>query len=191
MKQRRRIELLSDYDCVIRYHPGKANVVADALSRKDMEPIRGRALVVTVHNNLHEKFEVHKLKHARKKTLVLKDSLAKGSHLKLDLMVFPDELPGLPPPRQVEFHIDIIPGAAPVARVPYRLAPSRMKELSEQLRELSEKGFIRPSSSLWGAPVLFMKKKDGSFRMCIDYREVNKLTIKNRYLLPRIDDLFD
>ncbi|GJT11645.1 putative reverse transcriptase domain-containing protein [Tanacetum coccineum] len=105
--------------------------------------------------------------------------------------VFPDELPGLPPPRQFEFRIDLIPGAAPVARAPYRLAPSEMKELSKQLQELLEKGFIRPSSSPWGAPVLFVIKKDGSFRMCIDYRKLNKLTIKNRYPLPRIDDLFD
>ncbi|GJR85414.1 putative reverse transcriptase domain-containing protein [Tanacetum coccineum] len=90
-----------------------------------------------------------------------------------------------------EFQIDLVPGAAPVARAPYRLAPSEMKELSEQLQELSDKGFIRPSSSPWGAPVLFVKKKDGSFRMCIDYRELNKLTVKNRYPLPRIDDLFD
>ncbi|GJS08922.1 putative reverse transcriptase domain-containing protein [Tanacetum coccineum] len=84
-----------------------------------------------------------------------------------------------------------MPGAAPVARAPYRLAPSKMKELPEQLQELSDKGFIRPSSSLWGAPVLFVKKKDGSFRMYIDDRELNKLTVKNRYPLPRIDDLFD
>ncbi|GJT54215.1 putative reverse transcriptase domain-containing protein [Tanacetum coccineum] len=105
--------------------------------------------------------------------------------------VFPEDLPGLPLTRQVEFQIDLVPGAAPVARAPYRLAPSEMKELSEQLKELSEKGFIRPSSSPWGAPVLFVKKKDGSFRMCIDYRELNKLTVKNRYPLPRIDDLFD
>ncbi|GJS54103.1 putative reverse transcriptase domain-containing protein [Tanacetum coccineum] len=105
--------------------------------------------------------------------------------------VFPDDLPGLPPHRQVEFKIDLVPGATPVARAPYRLAPSEMKELSKQLQELSEKGFIRPSSSPWGAPVLFVKKKDGTFRMCIDYRELNKLTIKNRYPLPRIDDLFD
>nr|GEV17458.1 putative reverse transcriptase domain-containing protein [Tanacetum cinerariifolium] len=105
--------------------------------------------------------------------------------------VFPEDLPGLPPPRQVEFRIDLIPGATPVARAPYQLAPSELKELSEQLKELSEKGFIRPSSSPWGAPVLFIKKKDGSFRMCIDYRELNKLTIKNKYPLPRIDDLFD
>ncbi|GJY15438.1 putative reverse transcriptase domain-containing protein [Tanacetum coccineum] len=104
---------------------------------------------------------------------------------------FPEDLSGLPPTRQVEFQIDLVPGAAPVARAPYRLAPSEMKELSEQLKELSDKGFIRPSSSPWGAPVLFVKKKDGSFRMCIDYRELNKLTVKNRYPLPRIDDLFD
>ncbi|GJX10533.1 putative reverse transcriptase domain-containing protein [Tanacetum coccineum] len=109
----------------------------------------------------------------------------------LSSLSFPEDLPGLPPTRQVEFQIDLVPGAAPVARAPYRLAPSEMKELSEQLKELSDKGFIRPSSSPWGAPVLFVKKKDGSFRMCIDYRELNKLTVKNRYPLPRIDDLFD
>ncbi|GJX29125.1 putative reverse transcriptase domain-containing protein [Tanacetum coccineum] len=107
------------------------------------------------------------------------------------LEVFPEELPGLPPPRQVEFRIDLVPGAAPVARAPYRLAPSEMKELSVKLQELLEKGFIHPSSSPWGASVLFMNKKDGSFRMYIDYRELNKLTVKNRYPLPRIDDLFD
>nr|GFA63689.1 reverse transcriptase domain-containing protein [Tanacetum cinerariifolium] len=80
---------------------------------------------------------------------------------------------------EVEFQIDLIPGAAPVARAPYRLAPSEMKELSDQLQELSDKGFIRPSSSPWGASILFVKKKDGSFRMCIDYQELNKLTVKN------------
>ncbi|KAJ0916995.1 putative nucleotidyltransferase, Ribonuclease H [Helianthus annuus] len=105
--------------------------------------------------------------------------------------VFPDDLPGLPPSRDIDFRIDLIPGANPVAKAPYRLAPSEMRELSNQLQELLEKGFIRPSTSPWGAPVLFVKKKDGSFRMCIDYRELNKLTIKNRYPLPRIDDLFD
>nr|GFA81439.1 putative reverse transcriptase domain-containing protein [Tanacetum cinerariifolium] len=107
------------------------------------------------------------------------------------LKVFPEDLPGLPPTRQVEFQIDLIPGVAPVARAPYRLASSEIKELSDQLQELSDKGFIRPSSSPWGALVLFVKKKDGSFQMCIDYRELNKLTVKNRYPLPRIDDLFD
>ncbi|GKE60758.1 hypothetical protein Tco_1511125, partial [Tanacetum coccineum] len=105
--------------------------------------------------------------------------------------VFPEDLSGLPPVQPMEFQIDLIPGAAPVALVSYRLAPSEMKELLEKLKELSDKGFIRPSSSPWGAPILFVKKKDGSFRMCIDYRELNKMTVKNRYPLPRIDDLFD
>ncbi|GKA98148.1 putative reverse transcriptase domain-containing protein [Tanacetum coccineum] len=104
---------------------------------------------------------------------------------------FLEDLPSVPPTRQVEFQIDLVPGTAPMAWVPYRLAPSEMKELSDQLQELSDKGFIRPSSSPRGAPVLFVKKKDGSFWMCIDYRELNKLMVKNRYPLPRIDDLFD
>ncbi|GJS18175.1 putative reverse transcriptase domain-containing protein [Tanacetum coccineum] len=107
------------------------------------------------------------------------------------LEVFPEDLPGPPPARPVEFQIDLNPGAAPVARAPYQLAPSKMKELSKQLQELSDKGFLRPSSSPWGASVFFVKKNDGSFRMCINYRELNKLTVKNRYPLPRIDDLFD
>ncbi|GKD51723.1 putative reverse transcriptase domain-containing protein [Tanacetum coccineum] len=107
------------------------------------------------------------------------------------LEVFLEDLHGLPPTRQVEFQIDLVPGAAPVARAPYRLAPTELQELSTQLHELSNKGFIRPSFSPWGAPVLFVKKKDGSFRTCIDYRELNKLTVKNRYPLPRIDNLFD
>ncbi|GJZ92176.1 putative reverse transcriptase domain-containing protein [Tanacetum coccineum] len=105
--------------------------------------------------------------------------------------IFPDDLSGLPPVRKIEFWIELIPRATPVAKSPYRLAPSELEELLGQLRELLDKGFIRPSSSTWGAPVLFVKKKDGSFRMCVDYKELNKLTIKNRYQLPRIDDLFD
>ncbi|GJR48364.1 putative reverse transcriptase domain-containing protein [Tanacetum coccineum] len=105
--------------------------------------------------------------------------------------VFLEDLTGLPPFCEVEFCIDLIPGAMPVVKSPYRLAPTEMQELSNQLKEIQEKGFIRPSSSPWGAPVLFVKKKDGLFRMCIDYRELNKLTVKNRYPLPRIDDLFD
>ncbi|GKF87363.1 hypothetical protein Tco_0258240, partial [Tanacetum coccineum] len=95
------------------------------------------------------------------------------------LEVFPQDFPRLPPTRQVEFQIDLVPGAAPVARAPYRLAPSKLQELSTQLQELSDKGFIRPSSSPWRASILFVKNKDGSFRMCIDYRELNKLTVKN------------
>ncbi|GJQ91246.1 putative reverse transcriptase domain-containing protein [Tanacetum coccineum] len=105
--------------------------------------------------------------------------------------VFPDDLSGLPPIREIKFQIELVPGAIPFAKSPYRLAPFEREELSSQLKELQDKGFIRPSSSPWGAPLLFVKKKDGSFRMCIDYRELNKLTIKNRYPLPRIDDLFD
>ncbi|GKC40145.1 putative reverse transcriptase domain-containing protein [Tanacetum coccineum] len=105
--------------------------------------------------------------------------------------IFPENLPGLPPVCQVEFQINLIPGAAPVAQAPYKLAPSEMQELSNQLQELAYRGFIQPSTSPWGAPVLFVKKKDGSFRMCIDYRELNKLTVKNHYPLPRIDDLLD
>ncbi|GJY15733.1 putative reverse transcriptase domain-containing protein [Tanacetum coccineum] len=102
--------------------------------------------------------------------------------------VFPEELPRLPPPRQVEFRIDLVSGAAPVARVPYRLATSEMRELSVQLQELLENGFIHPSSSSWGAQILFVKKKDGSFRMCIDYCKLNKLTVKNRYHQLRIKE---
>ncbi|KAI3762516.1 hypothetical protein L1987_52946 [Smallanthus sonchifolius] len=105
--------------------------------------------------------------------------------------VFPEDLPGLPPDREIEFQIDLLLGDEPVAKAPYRLALSEMKELMSQLEELTEKGFIRPSISPWGAPVLFVKKKDGSMRMCIDYRELNKRTVKNKYPLPRIDDLFD
>ncbi|GJT19676.1 putative reverse transcriptase domain-containing protein [Tanacetum coccineum] len=105
--------------------------------------------------------------------------------------VFPEDLSGLPSQRQVEFRIDLVSGVTSIAKSPYRLAPSEMQELSGQLQKLQDKGFIRPSHSPWGASVLFVKKKDGSFCMCIDYRELNKITIKNRYPLPRIDDLFD
>nr|GEU78401.1 putative reverse transcriptase domain-containing protein [Tanacetum cinerariifolium] len=105
--------------------------------------------------------------------------------------VFLEDLPGLPPARQVEFQIDLVPGAAPIAEAPYRLAPAEMQELSTQLQELSDRGFIRPSSSPWGAPILFVKKKDRSFWMCIDYHELKKLTLKNRYPLSRIKNLFN
>ena len=105
--------------------------------------------------------------------------------------VFPEDLPGLPPVREVEFGIEVIPGTAPVSITPYRMAPVELKELKKQLQELQDKGFIRPSFSPWGAPVLFVKKSDGTMRLCIDYRQLNRVTIKNRYPLPRIDDLFD
>ncbi|GJR35635.1 putative reverse transcriptase domain-containing protein [Tanacetum coccineum] len=107
------------------------------------------------------------------------------------LEVFLEDLLGLLPTRQVDFQIELVPGATPVAWAPYRLTPSEMKELFDQLQELLDKGFIRPTSSPWGAPVLFVKNKDGFFRMCINYRELNKLTVKNRYPLLRIDNLFD
>ncbi|GJR87029.1 hypothetical protein Tco_0211040 [Tanacetum coccineum] len=104
--------------------------------------------------------------------------------------VFPEDLSRLSPTRQVELHIDLVPDVALVARSPYKLAPSKRQELSNQ-QELADKGLIRPSSSAWGAPILFVKKKDGSFRMCIEHQELNKLTVRNRYPLPRIDDLID
>ena len=105
--------------------------------------------------------------------------------------VFLEELPGLPPQREIEVAIDVVPGATPASITPYRMAPVELKELKLQLQEFLEKRFIRPSVSPWGAPVLFVKKKDGTLRLCIDYRQLNKLTIKNKYPLPRIDDLFD
>ncbi|KAE8664337.1 hypothetical protein F3Y22_tig00112800pilonHSYRG00034 [Hibiscus syriacus] len=105
--------------------------------------------------------------------------------------VFPAELPGLPPDREVEFQIEIMPGTASIAMSPYRMAPKELQELKIQLQELLDKGFIRPSVSPWGAPVLFVKKKYGSMRICINYRQLNKVTIKNKYPLSRIDDLFD
>jgi hypothetical protein len=105
--------------------------------------------------------------------------------------VFPEELPGMPPEREVEFYIDLIPGTAPIAKRPYRMAPTEFAELKLRIADLQQKGYIHPSSSPWGAPVLFVSKKDGSMRMCIDYRSLNEVTIKNKYPLPRIDDLFD
>ena len=107
------------------------------------------------------------------------------------LEVFPEDLPRLRPDREIEFCIELIPGTAPISKTPYRMAPAELKELKTQLQELLDKGFIRPSHSPWGAPVLFVKKADGSLRLCIDYRGLNQVTIKNRYPLPRIDDLFD
>jgi hypothetical protein len=105
--------------------------------------------------------------------------------------VFPEELPGMPPDRDIEFAIDLIPGTVPIAKRPYRMAASELAELKKQLEEMQHIKFIRPSSSPWGAPVLFVKKKDGTMRMCVDYRALNEVTIKNKYPLPRIDDLFD
>jgi hypothetical protein len=105
--------------------------------------------------------------------------------------VFPEELPGMPPEREVEFVIDLLPGTAPISKRPYRMSIEELQELKKQLTELQKAGYIRLSSSPWGAPVLFVQKKHGSQRMCVDYRSLNDVTIKNKYLLPRIDDLFD
>ena len=105
--------------------------------------------------------------------------------------VFPEYLPGLPPEREIDFPIDLVPGTSPISLPPYRMAPAELKELKTQLQELVDRGFIRPSISPWGAPVLFVKKKVYTLRLCIDYRQLNKVTIRDRYPLSRIDDLFD
>ena len=105
--------------------------------------------------------------------------------------VFPEELPGVPPEREVDLSIEVVQGTNHISRASYRMAPTKLKELKTQLQELLDKGFIRPSVSPWGAPVLFVKKKHVTLRMCIDYRQINKVTIKNKYMLPRIEDLFD
>ncbi|CAN6477769.1 unnamed protein product [Victoria cruziana] len=118
-------------------------------------------------------------------------SIAEIPVVKYFVDVFPDDLSGLPPEREVEFRIELIPETSPISKAPYRMAPAELEELKKQLQELTNKGFIRPSVSPWGAPVLFVKKKDGSMRLCIDYRMLNEVTIKNKYPLPHIEDLFD
>jgi hypothetical protein len=105
--------------------------------------------------------------------------------------VFPEELPGMPPDRDIEFVIELKPGTEPIYKIPYRMATTELAELKEHIKELIEKGFIHPSSSPWGAPVIFVLKKDGTQRLCVDYRALNEVTIKNKYPLPRIDDLFN
>jgi hypothetical protein len=107
------------------------------------------------------------------------------------LDVFLEELPGMPPDREVEFVIDLLPETAPISKRPYRMSVEELKELKKQLTELQEAEYIRLSSSPWGAPVLFVQKKNGSQRMCVDYRSLNDVTVKNKYPLPRIEDLFD
>jgi hypothetical protein len=107
------------------------------------------------------------------------------------LDVFPEELPRMPPDREVELVIDPLPETAPISKRPYMMSVEELKELKKQLMELQEAGYIRPSSSPWGALVLFVQKKDGSQRMCVDYISLNDVTVKNKYSLPRIEDLFD
>jgi hypothetical protein len=105
--------------------------------------------------------------------------------------VFPEELPGMPPEHKVEFAIELIPGTAPISKRAYRVSKPELVELKKWIDELLEKGYIRPSTSPWAAPVLFVEKKDGTKRMCIDYISLNELTVKNKYPLPRIEDMFD
>jgi hypothetical protein len=105
--------------------------------------------------------------------------------------VFPDESLGMPPDRDIEFDIELQPGTTPISKRPYRMPPTELAELKKQLQELLDKGFIRPSTSPWGCPALFVKKKDESLRLCIDYHPLNVVTIMNKYPLPRIDVLFD
>ena len=106
------------------------------------------------------------------------------------LDIFPEDLSGTTPNREIDFQIELAPGTKPISKAPYKMAPLKLKELKVQMEELVNKGFVRPRTSPWGAPILFVKKKDGSLRLCIDYRELNKVTIRNQYPLPRIDDLF-
>jgi hypothetical protein len=105
--------------------------------------------------------------------------------------VFPEELPGMSPDREIEFVIELVPGTTPIFKRPYRMDANQLAELKEQLQELLDQGYIRPSASPWGAPIIFVPKKDGTKRICVDYHSLNEVTIKNMYPLPRIDDLFD
>jgi hypothetical protein len=104
--------------------------------------------------------------------------------------VFPEELPSTPPDWDIEFVIELKPGTALIYKTPFRMTTPELAKLKEHIRELLKKGFIRPSSSPWGAPMIFIPKKDGTQRLCIDYRALNEVTVKNKFLLPRIDDLF-
>jgi hypothetical protein len=107
------------------------------------------------------------------------------------LDMFPDDMPGMPPKRVIEFKIELLPGTAPLAKAPYKMSPVELKELKIQLQGLLGKGYIRPSTSPWGCSVLFVEKKDKELRLCVDYGPLNAVTIKNKYPLPHIDILFD
>nr|GFC33937.1 putative reverse transcriptase domain, aspartic peptidase domain protein [Tanacetum cinerariifolium] len=160
MRQRRWLELLKGYDTNIQYHPGKANGVADALSRKS-GMIAGIKVEEEIIRDL-ERLDIElyvRGQHGYWASLRIKPDLI--SQIK-ESQKEDNELPGIPPVREVEFNIDLIPGAEPISNAPYRMAPIELKELKDQLQELLERGFIRPSVSPWGAPVLFVKKKDGS-----------------------------
>jgi hypothetical protein len=104
--------------------------------------------------------------------------------------VFLKELPGIPPDRDIELVIDLMPGTTPIYKRPYRMATQQLAELKGHIKKLLKKGYIRPSSSPWGAPMIFVPKKDGTQRLCVDHRALNEVTMKNKYPVPRIDDLF-
>ena len=124
-----------------------------------------------------QSYAAHILETSRDETPMLEDYQV----LQEFIDVFPDEIPGLPPKRDIDFTIELVPGVAPVSKTPYRMSTPEMLELKMQLQELLEKKYIRPSMSPWGSPVLFVKKKVGTLRLCIDYRQLNKVTMKNRY----------
>jgi hypothetical protein len=151
--------------------------------------------IVELTSSKGERFEVEiTVTASTRPTVFLVDEKFVGNNIRVvrDFPdVFPEELPGMPPDREVEFVIDLLPRTAPISKQPYRMSVEELKELKKQLTELQEGGYIRPSSSPWGAPVLFVQKKDGSQRMCVDYRSLNDVTVKNKYMLPHIEDLFD
>jgi len=105
--------------------------------------------------------------------------------------VFLEEIPRLPPKREIHFEIELEPSARPISKPPYLVAPAELRELNIHLEDLLQKGYIRPSVSPWGAPILVVKNKDETLRLCVGYRESNKVIVNNKYPLPRIDDLFD
>nr|GEY31422.1 hypothetical protein [Tanacetum cinerariifolium] len=212
MRQRRWLELLSDYDCEIRYHPGKTNVVADALSRKERsKPLRVRALVMTIGLNLPKQILNDQSKANKEENFINEDlhgiinnlephadgTLYLNNRSWISAIFISSGISFLQQGRtflhssgNFFWQWELITGSGNALSILFStLPPARKVEF--QIDLVHDKGFIRPSSSPWGAPVLFVKKKDGSFQMCIDYRELNKLTVKNRYPLLRIDDLFD
>ncbi|KAG8489258.1 hypothetical protein CXB51_017270 [Gossypium anomalum] len=192
---------LFDTDIIALIDPGSTHsYVCETLASSKTLPVESTEFVIWVSNPLGRYVLVDK-KHVRKgcEAYIAYVLDSKESEKRLESVpvvceysdVFPEELPGLPPIREVEFGIELVPGTTPISIAPYRMAPTKLKELKTQLQELTDRGFARPSLSPWGAPVLFVKKKDRTMRLCIDYRQLNKVTIKNKYPLPRIDDLFD
>ena len=198
---------MKDFDVILGMDfLGRNNAIIDCYHRKvTFKPSNGEKFSFKGRSLLNHKMIISSMQAQRMLANgcigFLASAVDKSKEKKLDptevpvvrefIEVFPEELPGLPPSREISFKIELLPGTGPISKAPYRMAPAELKELQTQLQELLDKGFIRPSHSPWGAPVLFVKKKDGTFRMCIDYRELNKVTIKNKYPLPRIDDLFD